>query len=406
MYNKTNHNRSFKAMAILLASASIAGLGAITIAATPVGSAITNCFTEDKGTTAPGAVEIHTKSDKVNIEVVGIEGDNANAVGCIRLTNTDGTSFMNEDYFYEYGYEDGFSVERQKSYTEKLLGTNISEPIIDAAFYPENDDAVLICFRYISTDNNCPVGKTLEMNGHTITAVHPVKTVYVPQNNDGKSYLTIDPTGYTTMTYTDAIYDELKAEYSKELNEGYILRPSEDSNSIILASTKTIELDFSLSLKFDYQTHNSISTNREGIKISGAEWNISSLHIAPTSMRLQAYTNDADKLSRSEEPDINNYIVSTSEDGSEQEIGDDYNIDCGNRQIMIDNLFGNLAVTLTDGRIITAKKANYGDCGSSSKSANSFNIDTPYFYYENEMPVTINPADIQTISAHGIVIYQ
>ena len=394
--------KNMKKGTVLLAAASIAGFGTFTATATPAGDMISDLFKENECQYVKGASDIHSDSDKVNVEVLDINGDNNSAVGTIRLTNKDGSSFADDDCFIDYSHDDKVSAERKHYYIDKFLGNQTSEPVVGTQFSLEDGNSVIISFRYVSTNNGCPIGETLEMSCHSLSAVHPIKTVFTPVKNDENAGKFIDVDGYSSWYFTENIYNTLESEYSKEISEGYILRPSEDGNSIILAKEKKLYLDFSLRLTFSYQTEEGKVFNTNNASVAGVEWNTDPIQVNPASLRLHTVTSQADKLSIPAEPDYNSYII--SDDGTSQEVSDEYLTLCGLRQIKINSFYSELELKLSDGRTITAKKADLGECGNTNVLANTLEIDSPYFYFENGKPTTIDPADVITISVDGITL--
>ena len=368
---------------VILAAATAAALalGAVTVTAKPaVDEAFAEYFAGNSIEGVYSGSNVKAASDKVNVEFLGVAGDDRTALSLVRFSAKDGSrlcSDLGEGTFFRYklGSEknEGFYARRSAWITDVFKNNDTGAVAED--FTLKDDGTVILSMRYTTADST-PKGDTIEAGCDTITAVHPVKTVYTLSEDEIVYYADRN----IISDGSDELYKTLNEKYGSELKDGQELCISKDGRNIVIADVRDIALDFTLSAKLDYKTCESVDLKTgksESLSVSGADWRITELTARSYSMTLKARSWDASA------------VVKESASGQAEE----------------PDVFSELDVTLKNGRKLKARICDIGNQGGSSTDGTYCEVAREYSYYEGNGTVIIDPAQISSVIAEGTVIF-
>ena len=372
-------------VAAILAAAVAAALtvSVVAVAAEPVvNEAFADYFAGECENGVYSGSNIQTSSDKVNVEFLGVAGDDTSALMLVRLTNKDGNDFVStfgdETYFvYDHRTEnqDGFYAGRARLVSEWITGKDPdSFDVVDAEFSFSDNKTIMLRMRY-AAGNGSPKGVTIGNTCNYITAVDPVSIVYTFDDDDDDKKIFVGNKN-VTEDISEEFRKELNDNFADKLESGQQLCLSQDGKSVVIANVTKIELDYTLSARLDYKSSDKVSLAKddERCSIGGAEWDIQKLDAQSFSMELSARTWNASAVSKN--------------DG----------------EYALYDIIGELDVTLNDGSQLKAKQADIGNIGGYGTDGTWCAVSVKYFFYNENGIVIIDPASIVKIECSGVVI--
>ncbi|MBR2177132.1 MAG: hypothetical protein IJ861_09345 [Clostridia bacterium] len=386
---------------LVAAAAAAAVLGTATVAATGgFNPAFAEYFAGDCVDGIYSGSEIKINSDRVDIDFLGITGDDSNVIGLAEITNKYGSSFIDnpEDVFIGY---DSTNACYKPTLWQRMTNTFVTISNTEVNYTFQDNKTLRLFFKCSDNGTGTPKGQTLEMQGGTIYAYRPVKTIYTPSKSDDRVQYEYDDNGNIVWDYPVELYDALQNEYASQLEQNQTITEAQDGGSIIIAETTEIKLDYTLSVKLNYKSSDSINFTADGaskVNIDGINWDFLNIEAQSFSLAVKIRTWEGAKLKIP--------FVSLGEDASAKQnedgsytVSDEYLEKEAAFHRYFDNLFSEMDITLKDGRTI---KGKYN--GGYQFSNNYCELDGVYQYYENGRNVAIDPSNIKSISYKGTII--
>ncbi len=380
--------RAGKVVAILAAAvAATLTVSIVAVAAQPtINEAFAGYFAGECDEGVYSGSNIKTSSDKVNVEFLGVAGDDSSALTLVKLTKKDGEDFVNgydNNTYFVYNFrtenQDGFYAGREKYASEWISGADVNNFVtVDEEFSFSDNKTIVLRMQYM-TGNGSPKGVTLVNSCNTVTVVNPVSTVYTFTEKDADKKINIANKN-VTEDISEEFMSELNSKYGSQLKEGQQFCLSKDGREVVIADVKDIELDYALSARLDYKSSDMVSlrnTDGEKCNIAGADWDIQKIDAQSFSMELSARSWDVSALNIEAASDNNNDLY---------------------------DVFDNLDITLADGKHIKATKSNLGETGGTGTDGTWCEVNLKYFFYNENGIVIIDPSEIKEIKCSGVVI--
>ncbi len=391
-----NPNRRIKKRKIfsfIAAAAAIAVIGTVTAAAAGgFNGSLGEFFAGEPAQGVFPGKDVVLESSNLDIDFMGIAGDNDQVYAMMKLTKKDGTAFadINDDTFIDnYDPENSGIV-----MIEKTLWNNIFEPAhteIGAVSYSFTDDKTLCALITCTDDNKKLIGSRLNVSDNMAAAYTPVKTIYTPKNGDGYSTLSTE-SGSGMWNIDETVVYDLEKKYEGKLKDDQVIRLSEDRQSVIIAQKTDIYLDYEVDVTLNYKPTLRSITSSKGKKysINNSEWEIDFITAGSFTMNVSAHTWD---------PPQNDEFDTENMDNRDEEKTQEY---YAYRDSFIPR---NFTITLKDGKTYTAAQREIGLVSSCSIGDGFGEVSVTLSYYdENGSLSALDPDDISAITFENQLI--
>ena len=383
-------------ISLIAAAAAIAVIGTVSVGAAGGFSDSFGEFFAGKpaeGVFSGGNVSI--SSDKVNVEFKGIAGDDNQVAAMMKLTNKDGSAFVDttENVFLdEYDYADNSYPVNNKLTIETNLWDNIfakGQPCTGVAEYSFDDKNTINMLVTCTSDSGTGLkGHRLTINSETIYAYKKVRTLYVPKDGDGYTSL-VNEGGSAYLKTDDSVLEKMYEKYSSSLKENEVIRFNNTDSSVIVARQTKLTLDLNAGVTLNYKsTARSIDSaaNRE-YTINDSKWNVDFINAKSFTIEMSAHTYDLDLSREFDFEDMVNWDEETTKK---------YEAYC-------ESFYPReLTVRLSDGRIFKAGSRTIGLNSSSEIGVNYGNVKVTLEYTDEKgNSAALDPEDIVSITFEG-----
>lgn len=385
-------------ISLIAAAAAVAVLGTVSVGAS---GGFSDTFGEYfAGEPADGVFsggDVKTESSKVDINFMGITGNDDQVIAMMKLKNKDGSPFVDttDNVFidqFDLSYLNNIDNDPADVHIESTLWDDISG---QAHYFGGNiiysfDDESTISAMVVATNNlnGSLKGHRLSVSDKKIYAYTKIKTLYVPKDGDGYSKLVTDD-GEPYMQTDGPILEEMTEKYKDTLKDNQIIRFNADDNSVIIAEKTEIELDINVGVTLNYK---STSRNIEGAKgknytINNTKWDINYINVNSFTFEFASHTYEL--------PENKEIISQDTEDLSFEKI-EEYN---RYENSFIPDAF---TIKLKDGRTYTTQNRSFGSNGGTTLGDGFGEILVVYEYVDNNgKTAAIDPADIVSITYEG-----
>lgn len=379
-------------ISLIAAAAAIAVLGTVTVgAAGGFNQTFSEFFAGEPANGVYSGSNVSLNSDKVNIDFIGIAGDDDHVMGMMTLNKKDGSSFVDTT---ENTFIETFNInEENTNYVQ------IEQSLWDELFhsYGSNTGSITYSLRDKNTlcamieyvDDRCDLkGSRLTAKAGKIYAYTPVKTIYTPEIGDGYSQYVRDENG-SHWEFTDTIIDDMNKKYNSELKEDQIIRYSENMDSIIIAAKKEIQLDFEVGVTLNYKstTRSFESAHDKKYMINDSEWTVDYINAKSFAIELSSHSWELENNTQFDIENIENWDEETLKD-----------FDTYNRSFLPELL----TVTLKNGKQYKAVPSHVGYTSGYSIDDHSGDVYLKFDYTdENGNIAAVDPEQIVSVTYEG-----
>lgn len=370
----------------LIAAAAAAALLGTTAAATgSFNSAFGKMFAGEPANGVYSGGKVTAKSDKLNIEFGGIVGDSDNVWGMMKLTNSDGSPFVEtkDGVFVQSDYMvASYGLDTQKiQCTKSLLDSwmHKNSPYAEVTYQLEDADTIRAIIYYGDDESNI-IGETLTAK-ETDIVIYRVDEVLYSWEEMQNAYNTIPEDD--KFWSNGGFYEKAVAEHKSDLKENQEVGYSEKGLSLMTKVTSN--LGYEVSVKLNYKDSIKTFSEVEGKEITfdGKTQTVGKLEVQPFTMKLSLY-------------ELGDFRVA-----------DDYVHDY--EAEMLPSELDNLTIETDDGKVYTAHR--YASQGSADEKHQEDTL-TYQFYvpsdnvsadpdYMTQKQAVINPEQIIGISYNG-----
>lgn len=340
-------------------------------------------------------LEISSKNN--NIEFMGITGDKNTAMVSMKLTNPDGSPFIEESDLSNtwiaapgkdelvdntiYGEIDGeisYSTPRWYKLKTGKSEYDFADVMSTFGLYFEDANAINV---YIFSESR--VGALM---GETMTAsldaasAYTIKEVLYDFSEHYEDNLTEDGDGFY-MLHRQRALEEFIDEYGLEAKDGVRLMVNPETWDIVLAKETPLNIDLNLSVKMNYRS-SEVKLGKADLTQCDTEYRVQSGKLSATTYSIMLKPSDVTPENAESKTPIEKYFIY---DGSSY---------CPDK----------LTVSLEDGTTQTAYDQGYAH----------FYFDTEteryQFYASSEtgrmFPAAVDPNKIVSVSVDGVVIWE
>lgn len=390
-------------ISLIAAAAAVAVLGTVTVGAS--GGFNTTFGEYFAGEPADGVYsgkDVTTESEKVDIDFMGIAGDDNQVFAMMTLKNKDGSPFVktaDDTFIDQFNWRDEENINGSGEYSleaEKTLWDSMIYPGADNfgdirySFKDEYTLNALVCC-------NCPSytaplkGRRLKISDEKVYAYTPVKTLYTARDGDGYSRYETNADGSQGLTTDGSILDEMYEKYENTLADDQVIMfdMRGSGTKVIIADKTELDLDLNVGVTLNYKstTLDLESAKGKTYNINDSEWTVNFLTAKSFTIELYA---ECDNITKTQ--DFDNEKLENSD--TEEWIKYDAYINA-----FIPNT---LVITLEDGRVYTASPSMYGGGSGQCIAGNYGEMSMVYSYFdENGNAAALDPKDIVSVTFNG-----
>lgn len=367
----------------------VAVAAAISVAATITVQAATGAFNpafaelyagQPANGVFPGA-DISVKSDTLDIEFLGVTGDETSMISIYDISKKDGSDFIEtfdtpEDYrFMNVRADMNVSENNIKKLMYKIIGNGYGGG--SGVSYEFVDEKTIRAFAVFYDGLGYIKGEKLTVKDTETISYHIDEVLYSDNSETFEGCLNF-------IKENEALINQKTASFNEDQ---VITMLDEDPIKLVVTTTTTIPLDYELSVTLNYKTIEKTFPEAKGKIFSegSTEWTVKNIKASSFGMTIDTVT-DNDRTSEG-------FDMSNSANWTPEEMHDYMNsLTSGELEIEI---------TMKDG----TKVRGIGSSGSSEtdpngKSEKSWNCS--YFKEgEGSKPYTLDPEDIASITCNG-----
>ena len=328
----------------------------------------------------PGA-DLSIKSDTLDIDFLGITGDEKEFLTIYEIRKKDGSDFIDtfdtpEDYrFMKVQAEIDVSESNYRKLKENILGGACGRG--GGILYEFVDEKTIRAFAVFQDDMGYIKGEKLTVKDRKTTAYHIDEVLYSDNSEtiDGCSQF---------MKDNEELINQKTASFNENQSIIYL---TENPIQLVVVTTTDIPLDYELSVTLNYKTIEKTFKEAKGKTFSEryTEWTVKKITASSFGMTIDTVT-DNDRTSEG-------FDMSNSANWTPEEMHDYMNsLTSGELEIEI---------TMKDGTkvygIASAQKSETEPNGKSEKSWNCSYLKEG----EGSKPYTLDPEDIASITCNG-----
>lgn len=390
-------------ISLIAAAVAVAVVGTVTVGAS--GGFNTTFGEYFAGEPADGVYsgkDVTTESEKVDINFMGIAGDDNQVFAMMTIKNKDGSPFVKttEDTFL-----DQFSWREGEDFSDSGEYSMVAEKTLwDSMIYPgaDNFGDIRYSFKDEYTLNalvccNCPSytaplkGRRLKINDEKVYAYTPVKTLYTARDGDGYSRYETYADGSQELITDGPILEEMYEKYESTLADNQVIMPDMrgSGTKVIIAEKTELDLDLNVEVTLNYKstTLDLESANGKTYNVSGSEWTVHFLTAKSFTIELYA---DCGNITKKQDFDNEKLENGDTEEWTRY---DDY------IKAFIPNT---LVITLEDGRVYTASPSMYGGGSGYNIAGDYGEMSMVYSYFDkNGNSAALDPKDIVSVTFNG-----
>lgn len=323
----------------------------------------------------PGS-DISVKSDTLDIEFLGVTGDETEMISIYNITNKDGSNFVdtNDNYcFLGTNAEMNITESAYKQLKIMMDGRRGTSSGVSYNFVDEKTiRAVVSC----SDTAGCIKGENLTVTDTETTFYHIDEVLYSDASD-------------TFMGCSEFMDENKDLINQKEasLKENQIIVPiyDEGQSKLVVATSTTIPFEYELGAKLNYKTVEKTFTDAEGKKFSAlnTEWTVKSIEAGSFVMKMEAET-DNNRV-------YEGFDLDNQENWSQEELHEYLSVSTGL----------NIEITMKDGTKVYGM-GSYSNTGTEpeGKSESSWSFTYNKEGEKSEM-YALDPNDIVSIKCDG-----
>ncbi len=362
----------------------VAVAAAITAAATVTVQAATGVFNPAFGEIFSGqpangvfpGSDISVKSDTLDIEFVGVTGDETNMFSVYNITRKDGSNFVDTTDNYCFLGTNAQMDVSESAFKKLKLMMDGGRGVGDGVTYEFVDAKTIRAMAVFSDTAGCIKGERLTVTDTETSFYHIDEVLYSDKSN---TFLGCN----AYMEKNDALIKEKEASF----NENQYIIPILDkdgTSKLAVTTVTTIPFEYELGAKLNYKTTEKTFSEAEGktFRSRNTDWTIKNVKAGSFTLTIEAQT-DKDHT-------YDGFDMSNQENWTDEQLHEYLNID---------NSI-NAEITLKDGTKISATGTSGGSNEPDGTSVSTWSLS----YYNEESAAklyALDANDIVSISCCG-----